>query len=83
MRVNAVNPGWIATERLSMRIAKFSEERNVSLHEAASRMAEQIDVHRFGEPAEIAAAVAFLASEMSDYCQGTILDVDGGSTKTL
>ncbi len=83
VRVNAINPGWIATDRLSMRIAKFAEERRVPLHDAASRMAEQMGVNRFGEPVEIAAAVAFLASEMSNYCQGTVLDVDGGSTKTL
>ena len=84
MRVNAINPGWIATDRLSMRIAKFAEERNRSfdtrqLHEWPNKLR----IKRFGEPVEIAAAVAFLASEMSDYCQGTILDVDGGSTKTL
>ena len=42
------------------------------------RLAEQLGVRRFGEPAEIAAVVAFLASDKAAYCQGTILDVDGG-----
>jgi 3-oxoacyl-[acyl-carrier protein] reductase len=46
-------------------------------------MAEDLGVRRFGEPGEIAAAVAFLASEKAGYCQGTIWDIDGGETKTL
>ncbi len=83
VRVNAINPGWVATDRLTMRMTKFAEENHIPLKEASSRMAEQMRIKRFGEPAEIAAAVAFLASEISDYCQGTILDVDGGATKAL
>ena len=46
-------------------------------------MAQKLVVARFGEPAEIANAVAFLASPASAYCQGAILDVDGGQTRTL
>ncbi len=37
----------------------------------------------FGDPAEIARAVAFLASPQAAYCQGAILDIDGGQTRTL
>jgi NAD(P)-dependent dehydrogenase (short-subunit alcohol dehydrogenase family) len=40
-------------------------------------------VARFGEPAEIARVVAFLASGRAAYCQGAIVDVDGGMTRTL
>jgi NAD(P)-dependent dehydrogenase (short-subunit alcohol dehydrogenase family) len=40
-------------------------------------------VARFGDPAEIGAAVAFLASARAGYCQGAILDIDGGQTRTL
>jgi NAD(P)-dependent dehydrogenase (short-subunit alcohol dehydrogenase family) len=40
-------------------------------------------VERFGEPAEVADAVAFLASDRAAYLQGAVLDVDGGLTRTL
>jgi len=66
VRVNAINPGTIATERLKKR---------GNLDPTAFRVA------RFGEPSEIARAVAFLASP--GYTQGAVLDVDGGATRTL
>jgi len=40
-------------------------------------------IARFGEPSEVADAVAFLASERAAYFQGAILDMDGGLTRTL
>ena len=66
VRVNAINPGTIATERLRAR---------GNLDPTAFRVA------RFGEPEELARAVAFLASP--GYAQGAILDIDGGATRTL
>jgi 3-oxoacyl-[acyl-carrier protein] reductase len=46
-------------------------------------MAQMSGVTRFGRPEEVARVVAFLASPLADYCQGTIVDVDGGQTRTL
>ena len=83
VRVNAINPGAISTDRLEIRIKKLAEEGGMAFEAASSQMAEQLGVKRFGKPAEIAAVVAFLASDQANYCQGTILDVDGGQTKTL
>ena len=83
VRVNAINPGTIATERLKVRIRRFAEEHGVDDAEAARRMPRSMGVARFGEPEEIARAVAFLASPQAAYCQGAILDVDGGTTRTL
>jgi NAD(P)-dependent dehydrogenase (short-subunit alcohol dehydrogenase family) len=40
-------------------------------------------VPRFGDPSEIAAAIAFLASPVSDYTTGAVLRVDGGMTRGL
>jgi NAD(P)-dependent dehydrogenase (short-subunit alcohol dehydrogenase family) len=83
VRVNAINPGAIATDRLNIRIKALSDDRSISLKDAAGLMAKELGVERFGEPVEIARAVAFLASSVSGYCQGAILDIDGGQTRTL
>jgi NAD(P)-dependent dehydrogenase (short-subunit alcohol dehydrogenase family) len=83
VRVNAINPGSIATERLQTRIKTFAAEKNLSHEEATVQLAKNFNIARFGEPQEIAQTVAFLASSQATYIQGAILDVDGGATRTL
>ena len=83
VRVNAINPGSIATDRLHTRIERLAAEQGIDQAMAAGRMILAQNVARFGEPAEIARAVAFLASPQAAYCQGAILDIDGGQTRAL
>ncbi|HET7705483.1 MAG TPA: SDR family oxidoreductase [Thermoanaerobaculia bacterium] len=83
VRVNAVNPSSIRTDRLNERVQKVARDRGIDVEAAASEMASAMSIARFGEPAEIAAVVAFLASPRSAYCHGAIVDVDGGLTRTL
>ena len=83
VRVNAINPGFIKTERLTVRVKSFAEEHKLPMDQAEAQLAKASGVARFGEPAEIAAAVAFLASPVCGYCHGALLDIDGGQTRTL
>lgn len=73
IRVNAVTPGPTDTPGLSG-LAPDPEEA-AGLRQA---LAAQVPLGRLGRPEEIAAAVAFLASDQSSFITGTSLYVDGG-----
>lgn len=83
VRVNTINPGSIATDRLWARARTLAASEQIDENEALARMAARQRVARFGEAEEIAAAVAFLASPLAAYIQGAILDIDGGQTRTI
>jgi len=83
VRVNAVNPSAIATERTQVRIDALARERGLDPDAAAAELARTLGVARFGAPQEVARVVAFLVSDAASYMQGAIVDVDGGQTRTL
>ena len=83
VRVNAINPGSIATERLQSRIRVFAAEQHLDEVNAAQELAKSMGISRFGLPEEIADAVVYLASSHSKYIHGAVLDIDGGQTRTL
>jgi NAD(P)-dependent dehydrogenase (short-subunit alcohol dehydrogenase family) len=70
IRVNAVSPGPVATPLLIELFAKDPER--------AQRRLVHVPMGRFGEPEEIAAAVAFLASDDSSFMTASNFLVDGG-----
>ena len=67
VRVNAVQPGLIRTPMTEAMPPEIFAER-----EAA------VPMKRAGEPAEVAGAVVFLASDLASYITGTVIEVGGG-----
>ena len=76
INVNAVAPGFIATEMTDATAARLK----MDVDEFRRLNAENNPVKRVGEPADIAAAVCFLASDEASYITGQTLYVDGGAT---
>jgi NAD(P)-dependent dehydrogenase (short-subunit alcohol dehydrogenase family) len=75
IRVNTVSPGPTDTPLFS-KLGIPAEH-----HEAAMRdIVADIPIGRMGDPAEIAAAITFLASEDAEFATGTDLVIDGGVT---
>ena len=68
IRVNAVAPGPVATPMTSVTHTQAIRDSYYS----------RIPLKRYAQPEEIAAAVAFLASDEASFVNGHILDVDGG-----
>ncbi len=83
VRVNAVNPGHIVTDRLRRRVEARAAEHALTYAEALEQARREHGIDRFGEPAEIAAVVAFLCSGRASYILGATIDADGGATKGL
>ena len=70
--VNAVSPGPVETEMYRRAFPKCSEDEQ--------RLIASLPVGRLGDPAEIAAAIAFLASRDAGFITGQVLRVDGGGS---
>lgn len=73
IRVNTVSPGWVAVERTTGDMSADRREALAALH----------PVGRIGEPADVAAATAYLASDDAAFVTGTNLVVDGGRSAVL
>lgn len=72
IRINAVNPGSIATERMG----RFADDMGVTTDDVAAMS----PMGRLGQSEEIASTVVFLCSDAASYITGQSLVVDGGYT---
>lgn len=85
---NVVAPGAIRVELMEQFIVGLGKEHGwgSTFEQAEPHAVKQIapnDVGRFGLPAEIAAAVAFVASGRASYISGAVIRVDGGTIRNV
>ena len=81
--VNVVCPGFIATERITELAESRAKREQRAPQEIMREMVAEIPLGRMGRTEELAAAVAFLASERASYITGAVLQVDGGFTRSI
>jgi NAD(P)-dependent dehydrogenase (short-subunit alcohol dehydrogenase family) len=83
IQVNAINPGFIRTDRLQKRLDASAEALGITVLEAEQAMIKDSNVSRLGEPEDIAHLVTFLVSPEGRFLHGSLIDADGGQTKTI
>lgn len=76
--VNNVAPGLILTDRI-----KDTLPKGMDTELALKEKTKAIPIGRIGKPEELAALVAFLASEQAAYITGTTIQVDGGASRGI
>lgn len=81
--VNCVVPGRIQTERVEEIDAANAQRQGVDVATIADQSRATIPLGRYGQPAEFAAVVAFLASAPAAYVTGSLVRVDGGLIKSV
>jgi NAD(P)-dependent dehydrogenase (short-subunit alcohol dehydrogenase family) len=83
VQVNAINPGWIRTDRLSKLLAEEAAKYGGDLEKAAEEACRRVNIKRVGEPEDIANLAAFVLSPQASYLHGAFIDIDAGLTKTI
>jgi 3-oxoacyl-[acyl-carrier protein] reductase len=81
--INNVAPGYTRTDRVLELAESRAANEGKSAEEVLRQQVASYPMKRMGEPEELAALVAFLASERASYITGTTVQVDGGYVQGL
>ena len=81
---SCVVPGITLTELVAENASLAAERAGLTAEEVTARMLarHRVPVGRFGDPAEVAAAVVFLCSERASWISGATVEVDGGTLRS-
>ncbi|MCJ8144101.1 SDR family oxidoreductase [Ancylobacter sp. A5.8] len=83
VQVNTILPGSVMTDRRLMMLQGYADSHGLSLDTAIDRGAAEVGIARYGQPEDVANAIAFLFSAESHWITGTAIRIDGGETKVL
>ena len=83
VQVNAINPGPVRTARFQHRLDAEARSAGGDAASIEKQFVKDHRVTRIGEPIDIAHLVAFVVSAQGSLLHGSIIDMDGGSTKSL
>src|SRR3984957_12636582 len=83
VQVNAINPGRIKTDRFQQTLLEEAALHGGDTDAALKAMVRKAKIVRLGEPEDIAHLAAYLVSPHSRYMHGSLIDLDGGTTKTI
>jgi 3-oxoacyl-[acyl-carrier protein] reductase len=81
--VNNIAPGFIETQRFTNLLHDRATQASKSPEEMRTEQVKVVPAGRVGQPEELGALAAFLASEAASYITGTTIPVDGGLHKGL
>lgn len=80
---NCVAPGYMGTERVGDLFAEQAGREGREPRDVRAEIESRIPMGRLGRPEELAALVAFLASERASYITGATIQTDGGFVQGL
>ena len=83
VQVNAVNPGPVRTDRQMLGLEAIADKEGMPVETVIGAWSRRRSITRMGEPEDIAGLVAFIVSKTGSLFQGALIDMEGGSTKTI
>lgn len=83
IRINAINPGPVFTQRVEQALDLDARRRGITRDEALQQNQAGIPIGRYAKPEEIADVALFLASPRASYVVGAIIPMDGGASAVI